>query len=92
MSRLSDLKRDAKEVGLVVETYSPGGVPTRYRFINANAPENQHGYFRAMSRNVVYTASGIANAELFLTGFWTGYYSGFNAATWQAEKDRQLSE
>ena len=76
MSRLDDLKHSASEVGLVVRSWSPGDGVTRYRFIRADAPENQHDYFGASGSNKLYTALGISEADTWLTGFSQGWFAG----------------
>lgn len=69
LTRMEQLRSDAKAAGLIVDTYSPGDGVTRYRFFKAG------GY--ALPRAVTYfnghdpvdTVLGIAKAEQFVSDY-----------------------
>jgi len=62
----SDIKRRAEELCLVVHTYSPGDVITRYRF-------HRPGVKSYFEDSGIYTALGKKEAEIFLRGFEVGF-------------------
>ena len=67
MKSRQNLETRARQVGVNVDTYSPGDGVTRYRFfING-----EKDYFEAGG---VYTALGFKEAETWLAGYCTAYY------------------
>jgi len=71
MSRLEELRRGMKEIGVTIATYSPGDGVTRYRFTL-----NGQGYFQASGGDNLATALGIAEAETLANGLMLGYWLG----------------
>ena len=67
ISNLERLQMDAKEVGLFIDTWSPGDGVTRYRFFLKDID-----YFAGSG---IYTALGWKEADTFATGFCQGVLS-----------------
>ena len=69
-TRLQELDEFAKNVGLLVTTYSPGDGQTRYRFFErAKVPEHQ-SYFGPASG--IKTVLGLKNAWEFAYAYAAG--------------------
>lgn len=67
-SRLQEL-RESLPAGFGVDSYGPGDGVTRYRFFASEPVE----YFAGRG---IYTALGIAEAEVFASGLGQGYLFG----------------
>ena len=67
-TRLQELQDYAKTLKLTVETYSPGGGPTRYRFFEKPGP--QQTYFGPASG--MHTAFGLKDAWNFVYSYAAG--------------------
>ena len=70
MGRKEALESKASQVGLHVDTYSPGDNLTRYRFFHIQ-DDHRPDYFAG---DGIYTALGIKEAEVFLSGYILAYY------------------
>lgn len=68
--RLNTLRTQAKGVGLLVETSSPGDGKTRYNFMAPSASGNPYTYGRTVG-----TAVGMAEAEVWMRAYQEAYYN-----------------
>ncbi len=65
-SRKDILRDNARKAGLYVSVYSPGDGISRFRFFKGVKPRSH------FSGDGIRTVLGIANAELFLSGYRKG--------------------
>ena len=65
--------------GLALDTWSPGDGITRYRFIVQN--DESIDYFGCSSQHRLYTALGLNEAYIWISGFESGVLAGRSSRT-----------